>query len=498
MADSSKSNIKNLIKECFCQQKYSIVIFLLYLIITLVMVFHHEIYCDEARDYLRTLNTDFLTMINVVRYDGHAFLWSFLLYPLGCLKINIFIMQIIALLLCYLAVFITIYKIKINLISKILFIFSAGMLYYIPCIARSYSLVPLCGLLWALSYTKRKAHPYLYVSSIILLSQTHMYLWGLCFAASAIFVAEKIFDICKNKNYKAFYCITILLLYFLFLFFTYKDVLLDNRFTCDILTKILDYKQYISVSAIKGLFIKYLIIYNKMAFMYLLTFIGLMAFLFRLNYKLFIICITSIIYIYVIFKTVWYYGILYQKMYLIVLCTLFCCFIPFFNKKETITFKIYNVLLVLFLLLNFHPVFAKDSIVDDIQHEYNNAKKVSNILNNDRNNNQEYEVLFIHPSGNKDLFDVYLKNPYLDVDFYNADSFCEGGENDETIINDDFIKGVNNGNHNYKYIVINWHFNVDLNPEVYEPVIDLNEINNMLLIIETTYEYSLMFKNKTY
>ena len=60
----------------------NIVVFLLYAVVTLIMVFHHEIWRDEAQAWLVVRDLNIIEMAQHVRTEGHPLLWYFVILPL--------------------------------------------------------------------------------------------------------------------------------------------------------------------------------------------------------------------------------------------------------------------------------------------------------------------------------------------------------------------------------------------------------------------------------
>ena len=162
------------------KNKFNIILFIIYLVITVLAMFHHEIWRDEAQAWCLVRDLSFTETFNMARVEGHPFLWYLLLMPFAKLGLPVLSMQIVSLIFVSIAILFLLFKSPFNKLEKVLICFSAGMVYYLPIVARNYSLIPIFLFLTAFLYSKRIEHPYLYILSIIMLSQTHIYMLGIC------------------------------------------------------------------------------------------------------------------------------------------------------------------------------------------------------------------------------------------------------------------------------------------------------------------------------
>ncbi len=309
--------------------KFNIFIIICYIIITSAAVFYHELWRDEAQAWCIVRDLNFVDIFNIARYEGHPILWYLLLLPFAKLGINVVSMQIISLIAVLTSVIFFVFKSPFNKLQKVLIIFSAGMLYYLPVIARNYSLIPVLLFLLAYFYPKRDERPYLYSILIILLSNTHILMLGFCLTACACFFFEDI-----KKHFKP----TVLSgLNFLFLLFSFyntanQNIVVHNYFYVNnngILTLLNSISYYLINSfVIFSQNINNIIIYTAFLF-------TLFA-LFKLNKKLFIIFSVSLIYMILIFYKIWFGGIAYQKVYLLMLIFIFCYWIITEEKTRKI------------------------------------------------------------------------------------------------------------------------------------------------------------------
>ena len=68
-------------KKCFeyiLKDKFNLILFVLYFVVALICVCHHEIWRDEAQVWLVARDLNLWGIIDHVRNEGHPLLWYFL------------------------------------------------------------------------------------------------------------------------------------------------------------------------------------------------------------------------------------------------------------------------------------------------------------------------------------------------------------------------------------------------------------------------------------
>ncbi len=149
-------------------------ILLIYIFITLASVINHEAYENEGQSFLIARDLSFPQIIAQMRYEGHSFLWLFVIAPFAKLGLPMQVQNFISWGLCLATVILILKKTKINKLLKVLFIFSSGLLYFYSTIARTYSMIPLLLVLISIIYPKRDEHPYMFATLVALLANTHL------------------------------------------------------------------------------------------------------------------------------------------------------------------------------------------------------------------------------------------------------------------------------------------------------------------------------------
>src|ERR1700741_2783199 len=99
-------------------------ILIVFLILSLIGIQHHEIWLDEAQHYLLARDSKNLPeLIHACRNEGHPLLWNVLLYVITRFSGNIFYMQLAHIVIsCFTVLIIT--KSNLSLLEKMLIIFS--------------------------------------------------------------------------------------------------------------------------------------------------------------------------------------------------------------------------------------------------------------------------------------------------------------------------------------------------------------------------------------
>lgn len=172
------------------------IVFLLYLVLTLILVLNHEFARDEAQVWLIVKNLDVGGIIKQMQYEGHPCLWHLIINVFAELGFSYNVIGIISWIFALLSVWLILYKSSFNKITKVLICFNISFVMYYSVIARSYSLVMFLIIWLATIYKKRKEHPYLYGIIMALLINTHVLTCGL---VGALLLMDFI-DIFIKKN----------------------------------------------------------------------------------------------------------------------------------------------------------------------------------------------------------------------------------------------------------------------------------------------------------
>ena len=107
------------------------------------MVLHHEIWVDEAQVWLLVKHLNIFELFNHLVNEGHPSFFYLLIMPFAKIGLPILAMQIVCWLSMVASVFLLLEYSPFNKFTKFAIIMSAGFLYYLPVMARSYSIIPL-------------------------------------------------------------------------------------------------------------------------------------------------------------------------------------------------------------------------------------------------------------------------------------------------------------------------------------------------------------------
>ena len=181
-------NLKNILLK----HKYNISLLIIWLFITLITLLNHEIWRDEAQVWCIVRDLNIIDIFKTARIEGHPMLWYLIVMPFAKLGFPVISMQMLSLLLVFAAVVFLIFRSPFNNYFKTIVVFSSGMLYFIPVVARNYALIPIFIFILADLYKKRTERPFLYIFTLILLSHTHILMLCFCLVLFIFFAVEKI------------------------------------------------------------------------------------------------------------------------------------------------------------------------------------------------------------------------------------------------------------------------------------------------------------------
>ena len=186
--DKIKNN-KNLKNNIFI-----ILCFILYMSIVISISFFHEAWEDEAQAWLIARDLDFLQIIEQMKYEGHSFMWHYLLAffaksGLPYIFTNV-LMFIFAGIICLLVLI----KAPFKKLTKILILFSSVFLYYMPIILRPYIIIPLMLIIISILNEKPEKYPITYGICIAILSNSHIIVLGLAVIIYIFYIKEEFLD----------------------------------------------------------------------------------------------------------------------------------------------------------------------------------------------------------------------------------------------------------------------------------------------------------------
>lgn len=167
-------------------KKENLYLFLLtsiYFIVSLVGIFHHELWLDEAHHYLLARDSNsFIELVKNTRYEGHPILWNTLLYGITRFSVNPFWMQLLHIFISTSVVLLFLRKAPFNWIFKTLFIFGYFMIFEYNIISRNYILGVLFLFLACSVFEKRKEHFIVLAVYLALAANVHLMFTVIAFA----------------------------------------------------------------------------------------------------------------------------------------------------------------------------------------------------------------------------------------------------------------------------------------------------------------------------
>ena len=179
-----------------------------FVFLTILGIYFHETWLDEAQAWLIAQNLSFPELIDYLKYEGHLFVWYTILMPFAKLGAPYPItMQIINWLFALGTVLVLWKKAPFNSVVKVLITFSVPICYQYAVIARCYSVGIFLLFLLLVYYKDKLKHPYLYPILVFLCANTSV----MClFPASALGILFFIDYIRSNRYFykqKEFYFI---------------------------------------------------------------------------------------------------------------------------------------------------------------------------------------------------------------------------------------------------------------------------------------------------
>lgn len=171
-----------------------------YIIMVLIIAMNHECYEDETQSWLIARDLNFIEIIQQMKYEGHSFLWYFIIAPFAKLGFPVEVQNYIACGFAIITVYLILKKSPFNKGLTILLIFSPGMIYFYSVIARPYCMIPFFLVCIAILYKDRKKHPYLYALLIGLLANTHLVMLPTAIMLIITFWGEELLEKRKTQS----------------------------------------------------------------------------------------------------------------------------------------------------------------------------------------------------------------------------------------------------------------------------------------------------------
>ncbi len=166
-----------------------------YFAVNLILLLNHEAWLDEAQSWLIARDTNIFELFEVLKYEGHPFLYYLILMPFAKLGFPYITANLISLFFMTASVYILARYYDGSYIVKISLLFSSLFMYFYPVFARSYALIVFFAVLLIVNYPKINDKPIRYGVIIALLFTTHVLSFGL-----GLVMVVVLFINCKDKK----------------------------------------------------------------------------------------------------------------------------------------------------------------------------------------------------------------------------------------------------------------------------------------------------------
>ena len=157
------------------KNKKSLIVFAIYLTISLVAVLFHEPWEDEAQAWLTARDCTPIELVGRMKIEGHFLPWYLILMPFAKLGLPLKTTDIISWIITGCAAWLMLKNLPCKFYKRVLFIFTLPMLFLFPAVSRCHCLIPLATILAIMFYKSRFKNPLPYLLSIVLMVNTHIF-----------------------------------------------------------------------------------------------------------------------------------------------------------------------------------------------------------------------------------------------------------------------------------------------------------------------------------
>lgn len=179
----------------------------LFAVITIIRLYHHMPWFDEAHSWIISEQLSFIDMLKYTPQEGHFPVWNIMLFPVAKFHLYPVAMQLLNWLFCFCALIILWIKAPFNNFTKICITFSFPFLAYYSIVARCYSIGILLIFILASLYKKQLEHPLIYCGLIFLCANTSL----MALIPATAFGIILIFKFIQSKNFSKDYYISLLI-----------------------------------------------------------------------------------------------------------------------------------------------------------------------------------------------------------------------------------------------------------------------------------------------
>ncbi len=368
-----QTNFFNIFKTERFNKIFNIFLLVIFIAITVLTMINHELWRDEAQAWLVVRDMGMFGIINHVKTEGHPLLWYAILFPFAKLHLPVFSMQIVSCLLSLCAAFLLLFYSPFNKFTKTAVLFSSGFVYWYSVIARSYSLIPPLLCLCAMIYPKRLEKPYIYAFLLILLSNTHVLMFGFCAMLTLLFS----FELITHKEKTIWPVVFSAVNYFSIILYLamgrYENALVQ-KFSSQAATAVNCFQTVISV--FRNIYGN---VHEYFCVIFLLMLVGFFIVLLKNDKKIFSVACSGILFQFFVYRYIWVTST--EKAFLLLLILLFSSWI-ILNKQE-VTKKVKNIvctIIAVLFIFTFHISFL--TVKNDIKYSYSGSKEAARFIKN--------------------------------------------------------------------------------------------------------------------
>lgn len=398
---------------------FNVILLVLYAVLTLLTVLHHEVWRDEAQVWQLCTHLSLPELFKHLVNEGHPSFFYLLNMPFAKMGCSIFAMQIICWLASCGAVYLLLNHSPFNKLTKFILVTSGMFLYFFPVIARSYSIIPVLVFALAMLYPKQKEHPYWYSVLIFLVANTHVIMLGFAGMLTLLFIwgnlwkNRKTFSFQTNKSYVFSSLVAVFGLFAVWLQLhgtTSSNIFISYDFQ-NIMYNLIQVTTKFFVAGFDSSYIEVFseLVLNGFQFSLVIVssilFLFLFVLIFKNDKKIFLISFLGVLFQFIVYVLAYNKCALSQRTfcaYIIVLFGLWCVL-----NKENITDKtkkIINITLIIFFLLT--TLNGIRYTILDLRYPYSGGKETAQFIEKSSDNS-----LFFSDKMNV-MYDISLL-PYL-------------------------------------------------------------------------------------
>lgn len=423
----------------------SILLFIIYALLNLMLILKHEPWRDEIHPWLMAKTYSIPELFLESKFDGHPILWHLILMPFAKLNFPIITLSIINYIIVLFSAYLLLFNSRLSIMFKLIVLFTIPFTYTYSAIARNYSLILLFLLLISVFYPKRYEKPILYSILICFLIHTHSLAWGIVAGLTITFHFVEIYKSIKYKNVP-----------------NVKKIII-GLILIAVNTIIVVFELYGSTNTDFSIGLNSYVLYVLTLIICIIIAFLLCTIWIKSCWKEYFILAIGLGFNILVYTT-FYSSVLYQRFILIFVFTLFYLLLL---SSSNISQKRLNIICVLYL--TFMCVFAlkpfTNAVINDYKYNYSSANEVADYINE---NLPSVDTILIDNSTMGQAIIPYLDNCSLyDIDY---DCYVDSSNVSHDL---DRLNQIlaNASNFSGKYIIISnnfYEFNSDIAKLIYK------------------------------